>query len=168
MNRTEIRNPVLEDTKQIIKLVRDSGKLDVNSAFYYALWIKEWSDTCAVAVSNGRIVGVLTGFIRPTNPTVYFSWQACISHDTSENDLGFRLYKYVLDPLMIRGVTYLEMTVDGTNRFVRLMLAKMAHHYGSEVEDGGILFSTQLLGTDNYSEELRRIRVARGVISSRS
>jgi len=161
MNRTEIRSPVLEDTKQIINLVRESGKLDVNSAFYYALWIKEWSDTCAVAVSNGCIVGVLTGFVRPTNPSVYFSWQACISPTTDESNLAFCLYKYVLDPLIIRGVTHLETTVDRTNRFVRLMLAKMAHHYGSEVEDGGTLFSTQLLGTNNYSEELRRICVAR-------
>jgi len=163
MSSIEIRNPTLSDTREIIELFQNSGKLDVNSSYYYALWIKEWSGTCAVAALDGCIIGALTGFVRPTDPSVYFAWQTCISPATQENNLALRLYEYVLQSLIPRGVTHLEMTIDGQNRFVRLMLANLARRYEADVEDGGILFSTELLANSHYPEELRRISVVNGI-----
>jgi len=156
MAATEIRHPVAGDTRGVIDLVYRSPNLDNNSPYFYGMWVKEWWRSSAVALEEGRVVGVLLGFVRPTAPDVYFAWQTCIDPASRSSELATRLYDFVLEELCRDGVTRLEMTVNSDNRLVRLLLAKLARRYGSPVQNA-ILFEGEDLADGHYTEELRAI-----------
>lgn len=156
MTAAEVRHPVAIDTRGVIDLVYRSPNLDNNSPYFYGMWIKEWWRRSAVAVDDGRVVGVLLGFVRPTAPEVYFAWQTCVDPATTDPELATRLYDFVLEKLRQDGVTRMETTVNAENRLVRLLLAKLARRYGSSVENS-ILFDGEDLADGHYTEELRAI-----------
>lgn len=154
MTELTLRHPTPHDVRTIIDLVYRASNLDNNSPYFYGMWVKEWWRTSAVALDENGIVGVLLGFVRPTAPQTYFAWQTCIDPDARHDNIGIRLYEFVLDTLADDGINRLEMTVNGENRLVKLMLSRLARHFHSTVESA-ILFEGESLADGHYTEELR-------------
>lgn len=154
MTELTFRHPKPDDVRTVIDLVYRAPNLDNNSPYFYGMWIKEWWRTSAVALDGDAIVGVLLGFVRPTAPQTYFAWQTCIDPDARHDNIGTGLYDFVLDLLADDGINRMEMTVNGENRLVKLMLSRLARHLDSTVESG-ILFEGESLADGHYTEELR-------------
>lgn len=159
------RRPEPGDVRRIIELVHQAPHLDNNSPYFYGMWVKEWGRSSAVAVDDRGVCGVLLGFVRPTAPRTYFAWQTCIDPTVQHADVGVRLYEHVLDELAPDGVDRLEMTVDGDNRLVRLMLSRLARRWNASVESD-VLFHGEDLADGHYTEELRSIDLRRRHLSS--
>ncbi|MFB5598283.1 MAG: diaminobutyrate acetyltransferase, partial [Nitrosopumilaceae archaeon] len=60
MTDVEISKPLLDDGKKIFELVKNSPPLDVNSEYAYLLLCHHFSDTCAVAKKDSKVIGFLS------------------------------------------------------------------------------------------------------------
>src|SRR5699024_10659402 len=92
------RPPAAADGQRMWEITRDSGVLDVNSSYAYVLWGAEFSDSSVVVESEGRVVGFVTGFIRPSEPDTSFVWQVGVDADQPGKGLTARRPHAPFDP----------------------------------------------------------------------
>lgn len=151
-----VRHPLASDAQGAHDLVRRTPSLDLNSIYHYALWFTDWSTHSAVAVEKNRIVGLLTGFIRPTDPTSYFAWQTCVDAGARSADIGFKLYDYVLARPATAEVRKLQMTVSPQGRSIRFLLGRLARRYDSSWVESP-MFAGALLGEGHDDELLQTL-----------
>ncbi|WP_145007990.1 GNAT family protein [Kocuria marina] len=158
MSEMVVRNPCSGDVQNIIDLVYKTPGLDNNSPYFYNLWVRDWSLDSAVAISDGRLLGALLGYVRPTCPNTYFAWQSCIEPEAKEPDIAVNLFDFILRSKSASGVDRLEMSVDASNRRVSYLLGRLSRRYGSSVSSE-LLFSELDLGGEHYAEELITIPI---------
>ncbi|MCC5697616.1 GNAT family N-acetyltransferase, partial [Klebsiella pneumoniae] len=84
--RLEIDTPVVADGPELYRITRDSQVLDLNSAYAYLLWCRDFAQTSAVARTDGKVVGFVTGYIRPDRPDTIVVWQIAV--DASQRGGG--------------------------------------------------------------------------------
>ncbi|MEV0355003.1 GNAT family N-acetyltransferase [Nocardia sp. NPDC050697] len=154
-----VRHPGLADAAAVHRLIRDTPGLDTNSAYLYALLCRDFADTCAVAVADGALAGVLTGYLRPADPGTYFAWQTAIAPAATHPDIAVRLYDLVL-AAAAHPIERIEMSVDASNRAVKFLLSRLAKRYGA-ARTTELLFSTEQLGGDHYPETLHTLHLPR-------
>lgn len=124
----KIRQPTLGDGVDIWNLVRETGVLDVNSAYCYLLQCRDYADTCAVAVDQTGLAGFVTGYRLPANPGVWFVWQIGVNPRVRGRGLAKKLLLAVLgrhDDLV-----QIEATISPTNKVSRALFSSLARELG--------------------------------------
>lgn len=165
MTKLAIRHPEMRDAAAIHRLISETPDLDSNSAYMYALLCRDFSATCAVAFENDRLVGVLTGYLRPDAPWTYFAWQTVVSPDSTRHDTAMSMYDLVLDRLLqAKEVNTLEMSIDDNNRAIRLLLSRLARRYHA-TRTLAPLFSSKELGEDHHPETLHTLSLLAGPVA---
>ncbi|MGG3886907.1 diaminobutyrate acetyltransferase [Brevibacillus panacihumi] len=110
-----LRSPTEDDGASMWRLARDSGVLEMNSAYAYLMFARFFQDTCVVAEIGEEIVGFVTGFYRPDQEDTLFIWQIGV-HDAYR---GMGIAKSMIQELLRRGesqsIRYLEATVSPAN-----------------------------------------------------
>ncbi|RFA31076.1 diaminobutyrate acetyltransferase [Alkalilimnicola ehrlichii] len=158
MNETiTFRNPTIDDGAAIWKVVKDSGVLDLNSAYLYLLLSKDFAETCAVAEMNGEIVGFITGYRPPGRESVIFVWQIGVDASARGKGLGKRLVSYLLRSQGARGASILETTISPSNDASRALFRGIARDLGVPCEVRPCFAASQFPGTGHEDEELFRI-----------
>lgn len=104
------------DGADIWELVRQSGKLDLNSAYCYMMMGMYFDDTCAVAKLNGKAVGFVIGFRPPKKPDTWFVWQVGVAPEVRGRGIAGKLFEHVLNRPQNRDVRYIEATVTPSNK----------------------------------------------------
>ncbi|WP_323187781.1 diaminobutyrate acetyltransferase [Streptomyces sp. NBC_01264] len=128
-----IDRPRPGDGRQLWRLARDSGTLDLNSAYSYLLWCRDFAGTSAVARdASGRAVGFVSGYLRPESPATLLVWQIAV--DESVRGLG--VAGALLDSLSARvaaehGLSSLEATVAPGNLASERLFASYAERHGA-------------------------------------
>lgn len=151
------RKPTIEDGASIWQLVRDSGTLDCNSAYSYLLLCKHFTETCAVAVAKGEIVGFLTAYFPPNRADTIFVWQVGITRAMRGQGLATRLLQQLLQRDVCRGVKFMEATVSPTNHASRALFTALAKWLNAELSEVSC-FSAALFPEENHeAENLLRI-----------
>ena len=75
----KIRNVKLEDLKEVYKLlVANRPYVGLNSRYTYFLLAKDFSDTCVVAGHDGKIIAFSSGYVPPSRPDTFFSWETVV------------------------------------------------------------------------------------------
>lgn len=162
MTKLEIRHPEMRDASAMHRLISETPDLDSNSAYMYALLCRDFSASCAVAFENGRLVGVLTGYLRPDAPWTYFAWQTAVSPESTRHDTAMSMYDLVLERLLqAKVVNALEMSIDDNNRAIRLLLSRLARRYHA-TRTLAPLFSSEELGEDHHPETLHTLNLLAG------
>ncbi|MCC5809984.1 MAG: diaminobutyrate acetyltransferase [Ectothiorhodospiraceae bacterium] len=126
------RNTRLEDGAAIWRVVRDSGVLDLNSAYMYLLLAKDFGSTCVVAEHEGRVTGFVTGYRPPGRPDSVFLWQVGVDASMRGQGLGKRLVSAFLQSPGAKGATMLETTISPSNEASRALFAAIARELGTE------------------------------------
>lgn len=114
--RVQIRKPEVSDAGDVWQLVRDSGNLDVNSAYCYMLLTSHFAETCLLAERRDRVVGFVTGYRPPERDDTAFLWQIGIAREIRGRKLGLQLAREFLALDGFAGVRFLETTVTPSNR----------------------------------------------------
>ncbi|MCQ6562820.1 diaminobutyrate acetyltransferase [Paenibacillus mendelii] len=141
MNRAVDRNrlavqyrlPEVSDGAEIWRLVRDSGKLDLNSPYYYLAMTRWFSESCRVAVdpSSGYLVGMVIGFQQPSHPDTLFIWQIAVD----KRYQGKGIARTLLDDISRqREIRYLEATISPSNRSSLRLFTGWASSKGSAIK----------------------------------
>lgn len=151
------RNPVPDDGTSVWELVRESGVLDINSAYSYILLGEYFSDTCLVAERRGEIVGFVSGFIPQQHPDVLFVWQIAVAGSERGRGLARTLLRRVLDAPACSDVHYLESTVTPSNKPSTRLFRGLARELGTDcrIDEG---FDGELFPEDGHEGE-RKFRI---------
>ena len=85
------RSPQIDDGVRLWEIARDSKVLDLNSSYAYLLWCRDFSATSIVAEVDGRVVGFVSGYTRPSAQETLFVWQVAVDEDQRGLGVGKRL-----------------------------------------------------------------------------
>ncbi|ULL16822.1 diaminobutyrate acetyltransferase [Paenibacillus sp. H1-7] len=114
--RVNIRPPSIEDANAVWHLVKHIGTLDPNSSYLYLLLFRYFADTCLVAEKDGQIVGFVTSFVQPDDPSALFVWQIGVTSEERGQGIATRLLQSLLELPAVRKASRLEATVSPGNR----------------------------------------------------
>ena len=131
-----IRTATTDDGAGIWRVVRDSGVLDLNSAYLYMLLGREFGETCVVAEHAGTITGFVTGFRPPRRPESLFTWQIGVAESMRGLGVGRRLLAAFLQAPGAAGATLLETTISPSNTASRALFTALARDIGAHIESG--------------------------------
>lgn len=152
-----LRKPALGDGANLHRLVRLNPPLDMNSVYCNVLQCTHFADTCIVAEKEGALVGYATGYLMPSDPSIYFCWQVGVLPEGRGHGLATRMLQAVLARDFCRGVTELNTTITPSNEVSRALFAKLAKKEGAEISEHPEYFASDHLG-GHESESLFRIR----------
>lgn len=145
--------PTAADGVRLWEIADASRVLDVNSRYAYVLWCRDFAATSIVARLGGRVVGFVTGYVRPEQPDTLFVWQVAVHEEAR----GRRAAALMLDDLVTRvGVPYLETTITDDNAASIAMFSGLAERRDAHVRRTE-LFDRALLGAEHDPEFLYRI-----------
>lgn len=82
------RAPSKEDGAKVWELIKNTGTLDLNSAYSYLMLSEFLSDTCVIAEENKQIVGFVSAFRPPSDCDVIFVWQVAVHGSQRRNGIG--------------------------------------------------------------------------------
>lgn len=116
------------------RLARDSKVLDVNSSYAYLLWCHDFADTSVVALDGNRVVGFVTGYLRPVAPDTVMVWQVAVDESRRGEGLAGRMLHHLLDRLTPRGVRWLHTTVSPDNGASIRLFSGVARDRGVAIE----------------------------------
>jgi L-2,4-diaminobutyric acid acetyltransferase len=105
------RHPGPRDAAKIWGLVKDREAGPSDHAFAYLRLCSEFSETGAVAVAEGRIVGFALGERPPARPNTFRIRRFGIARSQPGFGLGLALLDWIVEDTRERGVRYLEATL---------------------------------------------------------
>lgn len=148
-----IRPPCLEDGAAISRLVKESQSLDVNSSYLYFLLAEHFSKTCAVAECNKNLVGFVTAYRLPEDPSKLFVWQIAVDPVMRGQGLAMRMLKDLVQRDWFKQITQLQCTISPSNKASNGLFAKLAQEFGAMLRVEPYL-TEQQLGEGHEDEPL--------------
>lgn len=152
-----LRRPVVGDAAAMWDIAR-SNDLDLNSAYYYLAFCRDFAGTSIVATLGGEPVGFVTGYRRPDEPSTLFVWQVAVDRAARRRGLGLAMLCGLRDRLVPGGVRHLEATVTPSNGASAALFRSLARSSGSPIGER-TLFGADCFprGQDHEAEVLVRI-----------
>jgi L-2,4-diaminobutyric acid acetyltransferase len=156
------RVPKQSDARAIHQLVAGCKPLDLNSTYAYLLLCTHFAGTCAVAEEGGEILGFVSGYREPAEPSTLVVWQVAVSPQARGRGLAKAMLNEILSRPECRGVTQLEATVSPTNKPSRNLFESLAREHQAACS-WTPLFHAAHFGNELHEEEqLLRISPLRG------
>lgn|SRR5690625_11518 len=151
------RPPTAADGNRMWEIARDSGVLDLNSPYAYVLWGAEFSASSIVVEVEGRVVGFVTGFLRPSEPDTIFVWQVGVDADQRGKGLAARLLHRLMDRTEAEhGTVRLRTTISPDNEASKRTFGAVARDRGMTLSSEDYL-GAELLGEGHEPEDLYTI-----------
>lgn len=154
-----IENPTKADGAELWRIARDSQKLDLNSSYAYLLWCRDFADTSVVAKVDGRAVGFVIAYRRPSAPDTALVWQVAVDADQRGRGLAGALLDELFQRLTRRGVRYLETTITPDNLASIKLFTSFAQRWQAPLERSDLFARTDFPneGELHEQEDLYRI-----------
>lgn len=138
-NTIKLRQAAVSDGAAMWTLVRESGTLDLNSAYAYLMACQNFADTCLVAEDEGGVLaGMVLAYRLPMAPEALFVWQIGVSHSRRGQGLGVSM----LTDLVERSsppIAFVETTITPSNRPSQALFRAFARHMDAPVTEGAWL-----------------------------
>jgi L-2,4-diaminobutyric acid acetyltransferase len=141
----ELREPALGHGLTLWNLARVAGGLDLNSAYSYHLWCRDFASSSVIAWSGGEAAGFVTGFRRELDATCLFVWQVAVHPDHRGVGLGVDMLSHLAGRHPGDGTV--EATVTPSNEASRRMFERFADRHGATVTQ------TPFLGAEAFPDD---------------
>ncbi|MEU6807463.1 diaminobutyrate acetyltransferase [Streptomyces sp. NPDC046831] len=153
-----METPTVRDGAAAWRMARDSQVLDVNSAYSYLLWFRDFARTSVVASEpDGVPVGFVTGFRRPEQHDTLVVWQIAVDRGQRGRGIASAMLDHLTARLRARGVLrWLETTVSPDNAASRRLFRAFAERHAAALEREE-LFPAELFPDTHEAEDLYRI-----------
>jgi len=148
------RNPVVGDGAALWRLARDTGALDLNSAYYYLAFCARFARSSIVAKEDGRLLGFVTGLLDPDDTTL-FVWQVGVDAAARGRRIASGMLDALLESEACRRVRRLETTVTPSNQASLALFRALARRWGADIEESVFLRSDDFPYSEgeNHEEE---------------
>ena len=156
-----LRNPRFEDGLKIFKLIQAGPPLDLNSVYYYYILCRDFSETCVVAEMQDTIVGFISAYCRPGEPSCLFVWQVAVAPLMRGRHLATDMLEWLFSQPDCEDVTVLETTVTPSNKASEKLFRRFAESHKATCETATFLETAQLGQEGHEAEILFRIRPLR-------
>lgn len=95
--------------------MKNTKILDLNSSYSYLLWCSYFSETSIVVEIDEKVVGFVSGFVKPNSPNRLFIWQVAVAESERGKGRASRMLKQLLERDVCKDIQYLETTVSPSN-----------------------------------------------------
>jgi L-2,4-diaminobutyric acid acetyltransferase len=149
-----IGHPEIAEGVACWRLAAATDVLDVNSRYAYLLWCRDFAATSVVARSGAGVLGFVTGFRRPEEPSTLVVWQVAVDAAARGRGVAAAMLDELFD--LVAGVDHLETTITPDNAGSIALFSRFAERRGAPVRRSE-LFGAELLGDGHEPEILFRI-----------
>lgn len=130
--------PAASDGAEVWGLIKDTGVLDLNSAYSYIMLCDNFAETCVVArdvnQSNMQnVVGFVSAYIPPDRPDTLFVWQIAVQSSVRGYGLGTKMLMELLSREYCRNIRYIEATISPSNVPSRRLFTRLAERLSTEI-----------------------------------
>lgn len=150
-----LRQPSIEDGGEMWRVARDSQTLDLNSSYAYLLWARDFAATSVVAERAGKVVGFVSGYVRPAAPRTLMVWQVAVDADQRGHGLAGRMLDHLA--AHVPGVDVLETTITDDNAASRALFAGFARSHDAQHEEIDLFVTAHFPDEGHDPEVLHRI-----------
>jgi L-2,4-diaminobutyric acid acetyltransferase len=129
-----IESPTKADGAALWRIARDSHKLDVNSPYADLMWCHDFADSSVVARVDGRAVGFVIAYRKPSAPDAALVWQVAVDASQRGKGLAGALLDELFTKLVAKGVRYLETTITPDNDASIRLFGSFAKRWNAALE----------------------------------
>ncbi|WP_381563579.1 diaminobutyrate acetyltransferase [Streptomyces eurythermus] len=150
-----IESPATSDGAALWRIAKESKTLDLNSAYSYLLWCRDFAGTSVVARgADGEPVGFVTGYLRPGRPRTLLVWQVAVDAAHRGCGIAARLLDGLAGRLVAeRGITELETTITPGNTASERLFTSFAERHGARLSRE-VLFPADLFPGGSHDPEV--------------
>lgn len=134
------------------RLAARSG-LDINSEYSYLMVSHYFHSTSTVAVSDGEVVGFISGFRVPEAPAELFVWQIAVSPETRGQGIAKRMLTDLVTRLHPEGINYVQATINPSNEASIKTFNSLAGRLKCEISHE-VVFSAESFSGEGHEEEV--------------
>jgi L-2,4-diaminobutyric acid acetyltransferase len=107
--------PEAEDGAAVHRLIALCPPLDGNSLYCNLLQCTHFPGTCVLAQRNGEVLGWLSAYRPPADPSQIFVWQVAVHPEARGSGLGGRMLEALLARPAAAGAEVLTTTITEPN-----------------------------------------------------
>lgn len=124
----------------------------------YLLLVRDFADTCRVAVKDDEVVAFVLGYRRNEDPDTLFVWQVAVDDDHRGEGLASRLVDDLVEGNILaeEPVRYVETTVTDDNTASRKLFSSFARRWETRLETA-MLFEEEHFPDNHDAERLHTI-----------
>ena len=132
MNATTVFNqPDVKDGMLVHDLIQQCPPLDTNSSYCNLLQCSHFAETCITAKKNNQLIGFISGYRLPNQPSTLFIWQVAVSTSARGCGLASQMLLQLLARPSCQGVTQIETTITSNNEGSWALFTKLAKQLGA-------------------------------------
>lgn len=135
MKEILIRESTGSDAMNVHALVGQLPPLTHHTPYTYWNLFSNFSDSCFVAINEGKTVGFVTSHPTTTPPQEWFIWQAGILPEYRRTGLRDALGARVIGAAMKSGAVALTTTIEADNTRSLGSFQRAAHRLGATIEE---------------------------------
>ncbi|RUO20021.1 diaminobutyrate acetyltransferase [Aliidiomarina iranensis] len=155
--KIELSEPKPEDGLAVNQLVAENPPLDPNSLYCNLLQTTHFAKTGIAAWHENRLVGFVSGYIKPEQPDTYFLWQVVVGEAARGQGLAKRMIQAIFERTTLANVKWLETTITPDNQASQRLFLSLAQAWEAEVNTSVLFDKQKHFGGQHNSEELYRI-----------
>ena len=110
-----LRYPSAEDGAQLFQLIEQCPPLDMNSMYCNLLQCSHFAGTSIAAEQEGCLVGFVSGYIKPSDPSTLFIWQVAVGEKARGQGLARKMVMALLQRPECIAVNKIETTITPDN-----------------------------------------------------
>lgn len=148
-----LRVPSADDGPALHDLIAACPPLDQNSRYCNLLQVSHFAETAVVAELDGEVVGAITGYLKPQDPTTLFIWQVAVHERARGRRLATRMMEEIADREVCRQVQFLETTIEPDNAASWKAFEKFAEARNAP-SDQSLLFSRERHFAGTHGDEV--------------
>lgn len=112
-------------------LIAACPPLDQNSAYCNLLQCEHFAAHCVLAEQGGQVIGWVSGYRPPSDPTAFFVWQVAVAPEGRGKHLASRMINHLLARPAQRGVTHFITTITDDNAASWGLFQRLADTWGA-------------------------------------
>lgn len=151
------QHPAAKDGQKVWQLVKDTGVLDLNSAYCYILLCDHFKKTCMTAWQGNELVGFVSAYVLPETDDTLFIWQVAVSSKTRGKGVGKRLLKKLLNSDAGKAINRIQATVSPSNKASLALFESLARELKTELKISEGFSSDMFPGGGHEQEDLLTI-----------
>ncbi len=123
------------DAARVHGLVAASPPLDRNSMYCNLLQCTHFADTCILAEQGERLLGWISAYRPPAEPSTLFVWQVAVHADARGTGLAGKLLMALLGRAAERPVRFVKTTVTPDNDASRALFRSVARRANAPLRE---------------------------------